>query len=216
MLLRFLTSFNEAYSPAFLGTKGIDILEGEGEFCRLPQTAFILNKRKIRSRSYLLAVDYLPYIPNILGLKETGYLTLLDFQDKDTFNKLPSKLIIIALHPIALEFAQTLAQTGKDITLVIQENTFLKRFDSEAVQLILSTLKVAGVNLIIEDSVSQIRQIEDKKWLQVGNIAIETDEIILIHSFQPDLNGFNLEAMGIDIKDPELNDKRQTSQPFYL
>jgi len=208
-----LNSLNEEYSSAVLNSKGIDVLEGNGEFCRRPQPAFIVNKTHLRSRSYLLALEASPFVPNILGLEETGYLTLLDFQNKKIFQRLDGNLTIIALHPIALELAQTLAKLGKSITLIIEDDCFVKKVDFQAFKLILAMLKGSGVNLILEDCVTQVRQIEDKKWLQVGHKAIETDEIIVIHYFKPNFNGLNLEAMGINPHQIQLNSQVQTVHP---
>ncbi len=208
-----LNSLNDQYSTALLSEQGIEVIEGEGEFCRRRQPAFIVNQRILRSRSYLLAVDCSPFLPNISGLEETGYLTFLDFQDENTFKKLPPNLTIIAQHTLAIELAQYLAQLGKSVTLIIEDNNVFKKLDFEAFKLIQTILKVAGVNLILECSVTQARQINHKKWLQVGNRAIETDEIIVIYPFKPNLAGLNLEAMGIDLKQTQVDSKLRTDHP---
>jgi pyruvate/2-oxoglutarate dehydrogenase complex dihydrolipoamide dehydrogenase (E3) component len=199
----------EYYSPEKLAILGVDIIYDSGEFCRLPQLGFVLKNRTLRSRNYLLAMGSIPIIPNIQGLSEVGYLTLETLE----IDKLPDNLLILSQTPIGIELAQQLNCLGKQVTLVVEDNNILPQEDSEIVQLIEAILEAEGITLLPNSSITQIRKIESKKWIQAGNEAIETDEIILITQGNPNIKQLNLEGVKVAVKANKINtnNKLQTT-----
>ncbi|NEP36218.1 FAD-dependent oxidoreductase, partial [Moorena sp. SIO3B2] len=73
---------SEQNSPAILAALGIDIITGEGEFCRLPHLGFVVNNRRLRSRAYLIATGSRPDISDIKGLQTIDYFTPNDIWHK--------------------------------------------------------------------------------------------------------------------------------------
>ncbi|WP_293067075.1 MULTISPECIES: FAD-dependent oxidoreductase [unclassified Moorena] len=73
---------SEQNSSAILATLGIDLITGEGEFCRLPHLGFVVNNRRLRSRAYLIATGSRPAIPDIKGLQTIDYFTPKDIWHK--------------------------------------------------------------------------------------------------------------------------------------
>ncbi|MEA5512034.1 NAD(P)/FAD-dependent oxidoreductase [Crocosphaera sp. UHCC 0190] len=201
----------EYYSPAILADLGIDIIGESGEFCRLPALGFVIKNRTLRSRNYLLAMGSISSIPKIEGLSELGYLTLetLDLEN------LPYDLIILSQTPIGIELAQSLNHLGKKVTLVVEDSNILPQEDAEAVQLIQAQLEAEGIKLLVNCPITQVRKIEDKKWIQAGNEALETDEIILITKPTPNIKGLNLEGVKVEVQPQQIivNDKLQTTNP---
>jgi pyruvate/2-oxoglutarate dehydrogenase complex dihydrolipoamide dehydrogenase (E3) component len=59
----------------------------------------------------------------------------------------------------------------------------------------------------------QVRRIDDKKWVQAGNHAIETDQILLATGQEPNVESLNLEGVGVKFNRQglELNEKLQTT-----
>ncbi|MEA5534303.1 NAD(P)/FAD-dependent oxidoreductase [Crocosphaera sp. XPORK-15E] len=201
----------EYYSPAILAAAGIDIIMESGEFCRLPQLGFVIKNRTLRSRNYLLAMGSISSIPKIQGLSEVGYLTLetLDLE------KLLNDLIIVSQTPIGIELAQSLNQIGKKVTLVVEDSSILPQEDADAIQLIQAQLEAEGIKLLVNCPISQVRKIENKKWLQAGNEALETDEIIFITKPSPNIQGLNLDGVKVQVQPHQIivNDKLQTTNP---
>lgn len=188
---------------------GVDIVNESGEFCRLPKLGFVLKNRTLRSRRYLLAMGSISSIPDIQGLSDVGYLTLetLDIE------KLPHRLVIFSQTPLGIELAQILTYLGKQVTLVVEENNILPQEDIDTVQLIQAKLEAAGIKLLVNAPITQVRNIEGKKWIQAGNEAIETDEIILITQPTPNIKGLNLEGVKVAVKSHQIttNHKLQTT-----
>ncbi|MCU0538039.1 MAG: NAD(P)/FAD-dependent oxidoreductase [Hydrococcus sp. Prado102] len=205
----------EQNSLATLAALGIDVIRGSGEFCRLPRQAFIIGNRKLRSRSYLLATGSHLVPMAIEGIERVGYLTPSELYQKDVLTSLSQELTIIGSSPLAIQLAQNLRQTGKSIVLLIEDKRLLSTEDLEVAKLIQAQLEASGVEILVDSRVTQVQQIEEKKWLQAGNRALETDEIILVGNQQPNIEGLNLEGVGVKISDRgiELNEKLQTTNP---
>ena len=192
-----VASLDENYSPAVLASLGVDVIFGEGEFCRHPPNfAFAVKDQYLRSRKYLIATNSMPIIPEIDGLESAGYLT------PDTIwqlanVELPKSLIIIGHDPVGVELAQTFSRLGSDVSLVVSSSHILPKEDEEAALLIQSQLEAEGIQVFTEYHVTQVRWLQDKKWIQAGNRAIDADEILIAAEFQPDTTSLNLDAVGV-------------------
>lgn len=178
-------------SPAVLASLGIEFIASAGEFCSEPHSAFLVDQRVLRSRAFLIATEQIPIIPKIEGLQETGYLT-----SENIGQTIPSNLVIIGDDAIGIETAQTFNDLGSQVTLIMSAG-FLETVDREAAFLIQAQLEAEGIRVLTHTQVTQVRKIQSKKWVQAGDKAIETDEILLAAGFQPNLESLNLEAMGI-------------------
>ncbi len=194
-----------------LAKLGVDIINESGEFCRLPKLGFVLKNRTIRSRRYLLAMGAISRTPQIQGLAEVGYIT----PETLDINKLPSRLVILSQTSLGIELAQQLNRLGKQITLIIEHPSILPQEDPDIVQLIQAILEAEGIKLLINSPLTQVRKIEGNKWIQAGNEAIETDEIIIANPIKLKTKGLNLEGVKVEREDDKIktNHKLQTTNP---
>lgn len=207
-----LLTLAEQDSSAVLASLGVDVISGVGEFCRHPHLGFIVNNRCLRGRAYLLAMGSRPVILDINGLQETGYLTIAEIWQLEA---LPQQLVVIGGSPISVELAQSLVRLGRDVTLVVSDTQILPAEDSEASQLVQAQLEAEGVRVLTRSSATQVKRIQEKKWVQTGNQAIEADEIILAAQQEPNIEGLNLEGVGVRFQPQgiQLNEKLQTTNP---
>ncbi|EGJ29725.1 MULTISPECIES: FAD-dependent oxidoreductase [Moorena] len=218
---------SEQNSPAILAALGIDIITGEGEFCRLPHLGFVVNNRRLRSRAYLIATGSRPDISDIKGLQTIDYFTPNDIWHKvlkvgklkvagsTSQPSLPKSWVVIGDEPIAPELAQTLVRLGCEVTLVVSTTRILFQEDLEASRLIQAQLEAEGIRVLTDSPVDQVREIEGKTWVQAGNKAIEADAILLATGEQPNVESLNLEGVGIKYTQQglQLNQKLQTTNP---
>lgn len=252
-----VSTCSEATSPAILASFGVDVISGNGEFCRLPHLGFVVNNRRLRARAYLIATGSCPDIPNIDGLDKMSYCTPRDVwqhiatyqgrlkgkvieadwtdtvpQATDKVTKptpqgkpenpeqthpfqLQKKWLIVGSTPNAVELAQTLARLDCQVTLAVSEAEIFPQEDSEASRLVQAQLEAEGIRVLTQSPVTQIRWIEGKKWVQAGNRAIETDEILLATGQTPNIESLNLAGVGVKFsqKGLKLNPKLQTTNP---
>ncbi len=208
------TFVEDKYSPSFLSAQGVDVIEGNASFQADPQLAIAINRRLLKSRSYILACGSKPLIPqDIEGLENIDYYTLENIWQHISQEKKPKKWVILGGTPQSIEAAQILVKIGCDVTLIVRNSCLLPQIDSEIAQILKIQLEVNGINIITHSPVTQVRTIDNKKWLQVGNKAIETDEILLAITQQPNIESLNLPKVGVKWHKNRLlvNDKLQTT-----
>jgi pyruvate/2-oxoglutarate dehydrogenase complex dihydrolipoamide dehydrogenase (E3) component len=195
-----------------LAAQGVDIIVGNGQFQSSP-LSFIVNERRLYSRTYLLANGSRPLIPNIPGLDTIEYLTLTNIWDYLEKTTLPKNWVILGGIPQSIEIAQILAQFGCHITLIVKKSSIIPRLDPEINQLLIAQLEVNGVRVLTQTKVTQVRHINNQKWVQAGNQAMETEEIFIATGQQPNLEYLNLSAVGIKYHQHRLvtNEKLQTT-----
>jgi pyruvate/2-oxoglutarate dehydrogenase complex dihydrolipoamide dehydrogenase (E3) component len=206
-----LATLEEVNSPALLASLGIDVIQGNGEFRDRPHLAFVVNDRVLRSRAYLLAPTYRPILPDISGLQSTKYWTPNEWRSIP--DRCPSSLVVIGGAPTGIELAQTLARFGSQVTMVFRSQHLLPKEDPEIAFLVQAQLESEGIQVLSQTQVSQVRELAGKKWVQAGDRAIETNEILLATGQYPDLASLNLEAVGVQFayRHLQLNRRLQTT-----
>lgn len=207
------SNLEQFHSPAVLAAQGVDVVIGKGQFQTSPDLVFAVNNRLLRARTYLLASGSVPVIPDIEGLQKTGFLTLSEIWQSLGSSTPPQNWVIIGGTPQSVEVAQTLARLGCSVTLIVHHPSIIRHADPEIVQLLQAQLEAEGVRVLTNTTVTQVRLIEDKKWLQAGHKAIETDEILVATARQPNIESLNLAAVGVKWHQRRLvvNEKLQTT-----
>lgn len=180
--------------PAILASLGIDVIADTGQFKSNPHPVFEVSNRRLQASAYLIATGSRPQIPDIEGLLSTGYLTA---QTLTTLNNLPEKVVVIGGDPVGVELAQSLVRIGSRVTLIVSSPQILPKEDAEASGLLQAQLEAEGVSVLTQTEVIQAKRIDNKKWIQAGNKAIEADEIVLAIGQQPNVESLNLEAVGV-------------------
>ncbi|NBD18471.1 MAG: FAD-dependent oxidoreductase [Cyanobacteria bacterium] len=198
-----------------LAAQGVDVIEGKGEFSRLPQQAFVVKQEMLRARGYLIATETIPMFPDLPNLSQMGYLTVSDLRKKQDLANLPQNLTIVGDCPSAVTLAQNLARLKKNITLAIKKSRLFSTEDQTISYLLQAQLEADGIHLLKSSPLSDCKEIETEKWLQLGKHAIKTDQLIIVPETAPYLEGLNLE--GVNVKSRKhsliLNEKLRTTNP---
>ncbi|WP_019508861.1 NAD(P)/FAD-dependent oxidoreductase [Pleurocapsa sp. PCC 7319] len=183
-------------SLSSLAVLGVDVIVGKGQFFSLPKLGFQVGQRKLRSRHYLLATGS-KFVPRLLdGNNTENYITLRDLW-RINLGKLPQSIIIVGKDPISLELAQNLARFDKKVTLVVNQPRILPQEDLDIAILIQGQLEAEGIRILTEAKVSQIKIINEQKWLQAGDQALSADEIIFADCRQPNIEELNLASVEV-------------------
>lgn len=175
-----------------------DVTVKFGEVSFQSPTTLMLNTEKFTSRATIIATGSHPAPPRIDGLAEIGYLT-----NEDVFQltNLPASLLIVGGGPIGVELGQALARLGVQITLVQGPERILPREDPDVSEAITSVLLSEGVTVLTKAQVLRAEQRGRKKRVTVKQgeqlVEFEADEILLAAGRQPNVDGLNLDAVGI-------------------
>lgn len=199
------------HSLGNLAVLGVDVIYGKGEFCRLPNQAFLVNNRQLRARNYLLATGAKYQLKSDYQ-KQFNCFTPDDLWQKN-LAKFPKKLVIIGDGPRSLELAQGLARLGKNVTLATSNPRILAAECIEASRLFQAQLAADGIQLLLNSSLTQIQLIKDRTWIQLGNHAVETEAIIFTDHREPNIIGLNLAGVGVEYLEQNImvNQKLQTT-----
>lgn len=201
-------------SLSSLAASGVDVILGKGEFCPFPKLAFQVQKRKLYARNFLLTTGT-NFIPQFGGKNLTsGYLTPKDFWQQD-FTDCGQNIIVVGDDPTALELAQTLGRFDKKVTLVAQKPRILPQEDPEVALLIQAQLEAEGIKIYTNSPLSQLKTIEQQKWIQAGDRALIADEILITDCRQPNIAGLNLAGANVKYSQTRVyvNQKLQTTNP---
>lgn len=200
---------------SILAAQGVDIVTGQAEFVRLPSLAVVVEERKLRSHTYLLATGSQPCLPSLDGLENTKYLTSLSLWQQQNWSQLPEQLTIIGDSINTIELAQLLHQQGKQVNLITKSAQIIPQADSEASRILQAILESQGIKIYNASPPSQIREIEGKPWLQAGNQAIETEQVLVTPMGNPNINGLNLTSVGVNFSQDKIkvNPYLQTDNP---
>lgn len=199
-------------SPALLAAMGVDVIIGNGEFCRRPHLAFSINQRYLRARAYLMATGSIAQDPSIPGIQEVGYLTL-DRLSCLIDREIPLRWAIIGSESIGIELAQTLAKLGCQVKLIVETPQILPYENLETAKLIQAQLEADGVQIYLATIVQKVDRENTCKLVLIEDESIEVDEIFMALPDRPLLESFNLDGVGVDYTDQgiSINKKLQTS-----
>jgi dihydrolipoamide dehydrogenase len=175
-----------------------DVTVKYGETTFQSPTMLMVNDEQITSHTTLIATGSHPARPQIKGFADVGYLTS---EDVFQLTHLPASLLIVGGGPVGVELGQALARLGVRVTLVQRPEHILPREDRDVSLAIARVLQSEGVRLLTSTQVQQVEQRGGKKVVSVKQgeqvMTIETDEILFATGRQPNIDGLNLDAIGI-------------------
>ena len=177
---------------------GVDVRLGHARVVD-PWTVEIDGRERLTGRSIVIAAGAEPFVPDIPGLEEAGYLT------SDTMwealrgrEEMPRRIVIVGGGPIGTEIAQAFARLGAQVTQVESGPRLLSKEDEEVSALVEQVLRAEGVD--IRTGHKAVRC--EGKVLVVESAGEETplpfDEIIVAVGRKARLSGYGLEELGIE------------------
>ncbi len=193
---------------------GIDVYLGEGQFTG--KNRFEVDGRTIEFSKAVIATGSKAAEIPIPGLAEAGYIT-----NEGVFEltKRPNRLAIIGAGPIGAEMAQAFARFGSQVSVFDLDPTIGGLRDPEGIALVRHALEADGVQFYLESKTEKVERAGGEKMItfqhkgQTQTVAV--DEILLAAGRQPNVEGLNLEAAGVEYskKGLTVNDRLQTTNP---
>jgi pyruvate/2-oxoglutarate dehydrogenase complex dihydrolipoamide dehydrogenase (E3) component/uncharacterized membrane protein YdjX (TVP38/TMEM64 family) len=182
---------------------GVEVLKGHARITS-PWTVEVCQAdgsvRTLTTRSIVIAAGASPFVPPIPGLKEAEFLT------SDTIwglTELPKRLVVLGGGPIGCELAQSFACLGSAVTQVEMAPRLMLREDPEVSDLVATSLRVDGVNVLTSHQAIRVEVYEGEKRLIVRHgdeeLPIAFDQLLCAVGRRPRVTGYGLEELGIPL-----------------
>ncbi len=194
---------------------GVDVFLGSGQF--MGENAIAINGQTLRFKKAVIATGARAVRPRIEGIEEVGYLT-----NETVFNltQRPDRLAVIGGGPIGCELAQAFSRLGCEVTIFHRGDHVLNKEDPDAAELVQQSLIREGVRLVLGCEPQRAEKTAAGKvlyFMQDGREqSVVVDEILAGAGRAPNVEGLNLEAVGVDYDTRHgviVNDYLQTTNP---
>ena len=190
---------------------GVEVLKGYAKLIDPWTVEIALNDggtQTLTARSIVIATGARPFVPDLPGLDETGYVTSDTLWDKFAkLDKAPSKLVVLGGGPIGCELAQAFARLGSTVTQIERGTRLMKKEDVEVSVFAQEALTESGVNILTSQQAIRCETRDGKKYIIVApkgstddqqETAIGYDELICAVGRSARLEGYGLDTLGID------------------
>lgn len=188
---------------------GVEVLQGYGKIIDPWTVEIQLNdgsSQRLTARSIVVAAGAKPFVPEIPGLDQVGYLTsdtLWDELAKE--DDIPPRMVLLGGGPIGCELAQSFARLGSNVIQVERNDRVMMREDPEVSVLAANALRKSGVDLLTGYEAIRCQlggENQSEKQLIVKNPdgeeeIIAFDRLICAVGRTARLTGYGLENLGI-------------------
>jgi pyruvate/2-oxoglutarate dehydrogenase complex dihydrolipoamide dehydrogenase (E3) component len=194
---------------------GVDVYLGEARFADA-ETVEVAGQT-LRFKKAIIATGARAARPDYPGLSDTGFLT-----NETVFSQteLPRRLAVLGGGPIGCELAQAFARFGSAVTVLERSEQILGKEDRDAAGCVAAALVRDGVQVWTEAKLIRVERTAQEKVLHVERDnrveRLAADEILVGAGRVPNVEGLNLEAVGVayDLRDGvRVNDRLQTTNP---
>ncbi len=182
---------------AGIAAQNVELFMGEAAFSS-PHTITV-NGQTLQGERFLIATGTVPFIPDIEGLSEAGYITN---EQAVSLPELPKRLVVIGGGPIGLEFAQMFNRFGVQVTVLERDRQPLPHEDHELAQVLCEQLTAEGIRLEFGAEM-RCGEIDARgKRIHVhckegSDEELVADQLLVAVGRRPALDRLNLEAAGV-------------------
>lgn len=194
---------------------GIDVFLGNAQF--VSRDAIAVADSQLRFKKAVIATGARATRPKVSGLAEAGYLTN---ETVFSLTEQPERLAVIGGGPIGCELAQAFHRLGSQVTLLHKHEHLLDREDADAAEIVQQQFLQENLHLILDCTLEKVEKTATGKVIyyhQNGTVkTVTVDEILVGAGRTPNVDGLNLEAVGVEYdarRGVRVNDHLQTTNP---
>tara|TARA_R110000824_G_scaffold104360_13_gene247764 strand:- start:2653 stop:4803 length:2151 start_codon:yes stop_codon:yes gene_type:complete len=185
---------------------GVDVVKGYATIVD-PWTVEIKREdgetQRLTTRSIVIATGGRPFVPDLPGLDDVGYVTSDTlWEEFAQMDDIPKRMIILGGGPIGCELSQAFARLGAEVVQVERANRLLAREDDDVADLALSTQQSSGVEVLTGHDAICCELVDGEKRLILAaggeEKSIAFDALVIAVGRSARLSGFGLEELGIE------------------
>ncbi|MEM4944277.1 MAG: mercury(II) reductase [Saccharolobus sp.] len=194
-----------------LNSYDVKLIEGKAHF--ISPNAVKVNGEVIEAKKFIIATGSSPSIPDIRGLRESGFWTNVEALSP---KRKVSSLAIIGGRALALEFAQMYKRLGVDVVILQRSERILPDWEPEISLAVKNYLeKVDEIPIFTNIKVKEIVKNKESKIIVTDKGEVEADEILLATGRKPNVD-LNLPSAGVELNDKggiRVDDELRTTNP---
>jgi pyruvate/2-oxoglutarate dehydrogenase complex dihydrolipoamide dehydrogenase (E3) component len=184
--------------PEVFEKLGIKVFFGSPEF--IDNHQILIGSERLSSKNFIIATGSSPFIPPIMGLNTTPYLTN---ETIFSLERLPASMILLGGGPIGIELSQALNRLGVNTTVIEMSDRILFREDKELADILTNHLKKEGVNILTKTKAVTFAEKDSKRVVTAQNEEgslkeIEADSVMVAVGRKPNVGGLKLENAGVN------------------
>ncbi len=172
---------------------GIDLVEGAARFVEGP--ALVVDERRIEAAHFLVATGAEPFIPDIPGLSDSGYLTSTTAMELD---ELPASIIVVGGGYVAMEQAQLFAHLGAQVTMLVR-STLARGEEPEVSEAIREAFEREGITVREGVIPERVARHGDEVVVGADGQELRAERLLVATGRQPRTAGLGLEDIGVQI-----------------
>jgi len=193
---------------------GVDVVKGRARIVD-PWTVEIAREdgtlQRLTTRSIVIAAGAEPFVPDLPGLAETGYLTSDTLWDAFArLEEIPRRIAVLGGGPIGSELSQAFARLGASVSQVEMLPRLLMREDEDVSALARAAQEAAGVEVLTGHRAVRVERSGDAGCLVVEHEGSERtipfDALVVAVGRKARLTGYGLEELGIETGKTLLTD----------
>ncbi|MBD2773577.1 mercuric reductase [Iningainema tapete] len=194
---------------------GIDVFLGSARFGS--NNTVEVGDKTLRYKKAVIATGAKATQISIPGIEEAGYLT-----NETVFSLIqrPYSLAVIGGGPVGCELAQAFRRFGCEVILFHKGSYILNKEDADAAEIVQQVFIREGIRLVLGCQIQRVSKTNEGKTLHFTcngkQNSITVDEILAGVGRAPNVEGLNLEAVGVEYdrhKGVKVNDYLQTTNP---
>ncbi|MFO7788831.1 MAG: FAD-dependent oxidoreductase [Halospina sp.] len=180
---------------------GVDCIQGSARFVTPWEIELDEDgaKRRITTRTVVIATGGKPFVPPIPGVAEVEPLTSENLWE---IEEQPGRLVVLGGGPIGSELSQSFARLGTTVTQIEQGDRLLPREDTDVSELVLNRFREEGVDVRLGHKASRFA-VEDGErvvYCEHGGetVRIPFDRVLVAVGRKGNTEGLGLEALNIE------------------
>lgn len=198
MLMQYKKQYIGAMPAALEGMFaqfGFDLIRGEAKF--VDKNTVKVGEETYGAKHFVIGTGQ-RYIPLDIPGKEYFHDSR-EFLDLDI---IPDHVTFVGAGIISMEFASLCLSLGKKVDIVEYSDKALRQYPQEYVRVIVEKMKAQGANFVFNANVSEINRTEAGYVLKTKEgLAIETDYILVAVGRKANVDGMDLDKIGIAYSD---------------
>jgi mercuric reductase len=171
----------------------IELFDGHARFVDGP--VLDVDGRRLQAAHYLVATGSEPYVADIPGLRDSGYLTSTTAMELD---HLPASLIVLGGGYVALEQAQLFAHLGTRVSVLVRSR-LARREEPEIAAAIGDAFAADGIEVIEDVQVTAVRRDDNKVVVATSGGEVGAERLLVATGRRPRTAGLALDAVGVEL-----------------